>query len=54
MSEGALDVGDVLEEVVEDDDFRPVSLSQMDILENVGKLAGSTSWVAGELIEVDD
>ena len=39
MSAGGFDVGDALDDVVEDGDFRPVSLSQIDILEGAGKRA---------------
>ena len=49
VSEGAFDVGDALEEAVEEEDFRPVSLSQIDILRSVGKQAGLTG---GELVVV--
>ena len=53
MSEGAFDVGEALEDVVEEDDFPPVSLSQIDILRNVGRRAGLTNWwQVSELAEV--
>jgi hypothetical protein len=52
--EGALDVGDALEDAVEEDDFRPVSLSQIDILRDVGRQEGLTWLVIRALVDPDD
>jgi hypothetical protein len=53
VSAGAFDLGDAPEDVVEEDDFLPVSLSQIDILQDASRRTGLTNWwLVSKLAEV--